>query len=558
MLKELQIKNIAIVSEQRISLGEGLTVITGETGAGKSIIIGSIGLICGGRASRESIRSGEEKAVVSALFSDIPPHTATALCALGIECEDGELSVSREITENGGTARINGRAVPASLLRDVCALLINIHGQHASQALLCEENHLGYLDAFSDTEKELEEYSALYGKATEIKSKIAALTRDEREKQRRMEILKFQIGDIENVSPKENEEENLCALRVKIQNAEKLSKLSHLISRALYRADKGYSASDLAGKAGQALGELSDIVPKANEYIEYLTEFSFRCEEIADAVSKECDTGVKNPSEALDKIEERLDALKKLQHKYGTTVEEILKFRDDAKAELSEIESSDEKIEELTYDLDKIRKELSSLAAGITEKRRSAAATLEKRMEEELKYLEMNKVRFKVEIEKSAAFTPTGVDNVRFLISANAGEPLAPLSKIASGGELSRTMLALKCALADKEQTPTLIFDEIDTGISGKTSYKIGKKLRDCADCAQVICVTHSPQIAAQATDHLRVSKHEAGGRTESSSEHLGREGRILEIARIIGAEKITEKTIVAATEMLDGAGDIS
>lgn len=557
MLKELYIKNIAIIKEQRITFGDGLSVITGETGAGKSIIIGSIGLICGARASRESIRSGEEKATVSALFSAVPTHAQEALTGLGAECDGGEITLSRELIDGGGTARINGRAVPVSLLKDAAMILVNIHGQHASQALLCEENHLGYLDAFSDTEKELEEYSALYSKATEIKSKIVSLTRDEREKQRRIEILKFQINDIESASPKENEEEELASLRTKIQSAEKLTKISSLINRALYRADKGYSASDLAGKATQALGELTDILPKAQEYIDYLTDFTYRCEDIAETVSKECDTGVKNPTEALDKIEERLDTLKKLQHKYGTTVEEILKFKDDAKAELSEIESSDEKIEGLTFELNKIRKELSILAAEITEKRKSAAEILEKRMEDELKYLEMNKVRFKVEIEKAAAFTPTGIDSVRFLISANAGEPLAPLSKIASGGELSRTMLALKCALADKEQTPTLIFDEVDTGISGKTSYKIGKKLRDCAEVAQVICVTHSPQIAAQAKDHLRVSKHEADGRTESVSEHLERDGRILEIARIIGAEKITEKTLTAATEMLDEAGDI-
>ena len=554
MLKELYIRNVAIIKEQRITFSPKFNVLTGETGAGKSIIIGAVALICGTRSSKEMIRSGEEKAFVSALFSKIPEIAAKKLSALGVECENGEALLTREITEGGGTARINGRAVPISLLRDAAVILINIHGQHQSQALLCEENHIDYLDAFSNVETELAEYSLLYEEALRIKGRIASLTRDEREKQRRIETLKFQIEEINSASPKENEEENLNALKIKIQNAEKLSKINHLINRALYRTEKGYTASDLAGKAAEALGELADLMPKATEYIDYLTEFTYKCEEIADEVSKECDTGVKNPTEALDKIEERLDTLKRLQHKYGTTVEEILKFRDDAAKELEEIETSDEKAEELTDELNGIRKKMSLSAGAISEKRKKAAEMLEARMESELKYLEMTKVRFKVEIEKSEAFTSKGIDTVRFLISANAGEPLAPLSKIASGGELSRTMLALKCALADKEQTPTLIFDEIDTGISGKTSYKIGKKLVDCAETSQVICVTHSPQIAAQADMHLHISKREVNGRTESSSEPLDRDGRIREIARIIGAEKITDKTITAATEMLDGA----
>ncbi|MBQ9511197.1 MAG: DNA repair protein RecN [Clostridia bacterium] len=554
MLKELYIRNVAIIKEQRITFSPRFNVLTGETGAGKSIIIGSIALICGTRSSKEMIRSGEDSAFVSALFSQIPDSAEKKLMQLGISCDGGEAMLSRELNDGGGTARINGRAVPVSLLRDAAMILINIHGQHQSQALLCEENHIDYLDAFSNAAHELEQYSALYNDALRIKSRIASLTRDEREKQRRIEILKFQIDDINFAAPKENEEENLIALRMKIQSAEKLSKIDHLITRALYRTEKGYTASDLAKKATEALTDLVEIMPKANEYIDYLTEFTYKCEEIADEVSKECDTGVKNPTDALDKIEERLDTLKRLQHKYGTTVEEILKFRDDAKAELEEIETSDEKIEELTDELNGIRKQMSSIAGEITAKRKTAAEMLEARMEAELKYLEMIKVRFKVEVERSETFTPKGVDQVRFLISANAGEPLAPLSKIASGGELSRTMLALKCALADKEQTPTLIFDEIDTGISGKTSYKIGKKLVDCAKTSQVICVTHSPQIAAQADMHLHVSKHEVDGRTQSTSKILDREGRINEIARIIGAEKITDKTLTAATEMLDEA----
>ena len=552
MLRELYIKNVAIIKEQRLSFDRGFTVLTGETGAGKSIIIESVGLICGARASKESIRSGEEKASVTALFSDIPSRTASALSDMGFDCDGGELALSREVTAGGGSARIGGKPVSVSQLRDVAMLLVNIHGQHASQALLCEENHLGYLDAFSDVEKELSEYSGLYKTATELKSKLVSLTHDEREKQRRIEMLKFQSDEIASAKIKVGEEDELEALKIKIRNAEKINKYSKLIIKALYRSEKTIPAADLASKAADAIGELSDIIPKAQEYIEYLTDFSYRCEDIAETVRKECDTGVKNPDEALDRIEERLDIIRRMKRKYGASAEEILQFRENVEKELSEIESSDERAEEIKDELTKIRRKMSALASAISEKRRAAARLLNEKMVSELAYLEMAKVRFDAEITQSQIYLPTGTDNVRFLISANAGEPLAPLSKIASGGELSRTMLALKCALADKEMTPTLIFDEVDTGISGKTSYKIGKKLRDCSKTAQVICVTHSPQIASQADMHIKISKREEDGRTVTSSVVLDRDGRINELARIIGGEKITDKTLIAAAEMID------
>ena len=436
MLRELYIKNVAIIKEQRLSFDRGFTVLTGETGAGKSIIIESVGLICGARASKESIRSGEEKASVTALFSDIPSRTASALSDMGFDCDGGELALSREVTAGGGSARIGGKPVSVSQLRDVAMLLVNIHGQHASQALLCEENHLGYLDAFSDVQKELEDYSALYKTATELKSKLVSLTHDEREKQRRIEMLKFQSDEIASAKIKVGEEDELEALKIKIRNAEKINKYSKLIIKALYRSDKTIPAADLASKAADAIGELSDIIPKAQEYIEYLTDFSYRCEDIAETVRKECDTGVKNPDEALDRIEERLDIIRRMKRKYGASAEEILQFRENVEKELSEIESSDERAEEIKDELTKIRRKMSALASAISEKRRAAARLLNEKMVSELAYLEMAKVRFDAEITQSQIYLPTGTDNVRFLISANAGEPLAPLSKIASGGEL--------------------------------------------------------------------------------------------------------------------------
>ena len=552
MIKELYIKNVAIIKEQRLSFDKGFTVLTGETGAGKSIIIESVGLICGARASKESIRSGEDKASISALFSEIPAHTAKALSELGFECENGELVLSRDVSEGGGTARIGGKPVSVSQLRDAAMLLVNIHGQHASQALLCEENHLGYLDAFSDVGEELSEYSALYKKATELKSRLVSLTRDEREKQRRIEMLKFQIDEIKSASVKNGEEEELEALKVKIKNAEKISKYSKLIVKALYRSEKTIPAADLASKAAKAIGQLSDIIPKAQEYIDYLTDFSYRCEDIAETVRKECDTGVKNPEEALDRIEQRLDTLRHLKRKYGATTEEIIKFRTDAEKELAEIESSDEVAEEIKDELTKIRRKMASFASAITEKRKAAAKCLNEKMVSELAYLEMTKVRFDAEITPSEVYLPTGTDNVRFLISANAGEPLAPLSKIASGGELSRIMLAIKSVLSDKDGIDTLIFDEIDSGISGRAAGKVGIQLKKASADKQVLCVTHLAQIAANADNQYLIEKTVKDGKTYTNVSLLSYEERIKEIARIMSGDSLTDSLYNSAKELLD------
>ncbi len=554
MLSELQINNIAIIKEQTIRFAPGFNVLTGETGAGKSIIIDSVGLIAGARASKESLRSGEKKAVVTALFTDINDYTKNELEKFGVTCENRELSISREINESGnGVARINGKTIPLIQLKDITPLLINIHGQHASQALLDEENHIKYLDEFSNTEKELEKYSVLYAEASEIKSKISELTKDVREKNRRIEMLKFQINEIKDASLKSGEEDELSRLKIKAENAEKLSKYAKFIYKALYQNDKGNSASDLATKATEAIDALSEVLPKSSEYSEYLTNFTYMCEDIAETVMKECGSDIQDPGKLLDQIESRLDLIRTLKRKYGNTVEEIIDFKNKAETELNELETADDRIIDLKHNLEQITKEMSALCSIITQKRKTAGKALEKKMTEELVFLEMNKVSFSVDISKSDVYRPDGIDIVRFLISANAGEPLAPLAKIASGGELSRTMLALKSALADKEKTPTLIFDEVDTGISGKTSYKIGVKLKSCSKTAQVICVTHSPQIASQADLHLLVSKHEKNGRTLTSVQELDIEGRTKEIARIIGGETVTDKTIKAAEEMIRG-----
>ena len=556
MLKELCIENVAIVKKECVVFDKGFSVLTGETGAGKSIVIDSIGLIMGARASKELIRSGEDTASVSALFTNISKDESIKLAELGFAPEeDNTLFIRREISVSGSsTAKINGKSVSISILREVGEFLINIHGQHASQALLDEENHILYLDAMADNAAELKEYGEIFAEYSEIREKIRELKRKESEKERTIELLKYQIADIDAVKPHEGEEEALEIKKKKIASAEKISKYSTLIYRALYQNEKGNSASDLIRKAADALSALSDVLPSSEEYIETLNDFMYRIEDIAETVYKECDVGVKNPTELLDKIETRLNAISKLKRKYGSSIEEVLAFREKIAAELKSLEHSEEMITDLANDLKAVQVRLAAKAAEISQKRKEAARIFEARIVEELRFLEMSKVRFEIAVSPLSEFATNGKDAVSFLVSANPGEPLLPLSKIASGGELSRTMLALKCALADKEKTPTLIFDEIDTGISGKTSHKIGIKLKEVASQnTQVICVTHSPQITATADIHFFVSKREVDGRTESSIRPLSYDERITEIARIIGGVSVTPQTMAAARDLLDG-----
>lgn len=554
MLKELSIENIAIVKKECIEFDNGFSVLTGETGAGKSIIIDSIGLIMGARFSKELIRSGEENARVSALFTELTEHEKDFLENAGFPAEDdGTFFIQRKISVSGASSAIvNGRTVTVSVLRTIGEFLINIHGQHASQALLEEENHILYLDAMANDSSLLSEYSKIYEEYSETKNKIEELKKKENEKERTIELLKYQLNDIDSVKPKKGEEEALEINKKKIADAEKISKYSTLVYRALYRNEKGLSASELISKASDAISVLSDIIPDAASYIETLSDFAYRIEDIAETIHKECDVGYKNPSEILDRIESRLNSISKLKRKYGSTVEDIIAYREKIATELKFLEHSEETITDLSNDLKEIKDRLSEKAAKITEVRNIAAKDLEERIVSELRFLEMEKVRFKISVTPLKEFSANGNDAVSFLVSANPGEPLLPLSKIASGGELSRTMLALKCALADNERTPTLIFDEIDTGISGKTSHKIGIKLSDCAKSCQVICVTHSPQIAAVAKSHFMVSKREIGGRTESDVKKLSYNERIHEIARIIGGATINAQTIAAAKDLVD------
>ena len=559
MLTALHIENIAVIKEVDIELGAGLTVLTGETGAGKSIIIDSIHLLTGAKTEKGLVRSGENAAQVTAIFSAISPAAAEELAKQGIEPdEDGALLVTRRLTSDGRTSiRMNGRPVTVAMQREIGRLLINIHGQHDNQQLLNPSSHLGLLDSYAQLEPDLKVYEAAYDAMTETQKKIDALMNDAKEKARMTELLEYQIADIESAKLKPKEEEELTLRRDRLKNLERISKQVKIVYKSLYRSEKGISAYEQLGRAADALTALADLLPDADEMLEKLNSFRYDLEDIALTVSEIAEVDCDDPEAELDRLETRLDKIASLERKYGSNIAEILAYRDEMKAKLEEINSSEERLDELNRELKRENEEVVRLAAGLTAKRRNAAETLSRRVMDELKFLDMAKVRFSVSIRRAGGedgvrYHRQGGDEVEFLIATNPGEPLMPLSRIASGGELSRIMLALKSVFADRDNTETLIYDEIDTGVSGKTAQKIGIRLHQTAQNDQVLCITHSAQIAALADSHLLIQKQELDGRSITTVKKLDYDGRINELSRIMGGMEITDNLRESARELIE------
>lgn len=551
MISSLHIENIAVVKSLDVEFSSGMTVLSGETGAGKSIIIDSISLLLGAKADKELIRTGEQKACVSAVFTDVGESVQNKMHELGIECEDGTVMLSRALTQSSSTARINGRGVTASMLREVGGMLLGIHGQNDNQQLMEQKNHVRLLDNFLDNGEKLSAYTEEYRRITSIRTRIAEIKNDAMERARLGEMLKFQISDIDAVKLKRGEEEALEELVKKLQSAEKINRACTLADKAITGSEKMHGAAYLVTRAAEALESVSDAVGGATELSKRLWDVSYELADIAECARDINDFGDGDVSSRLDKAQSRLNAISKLKRKYGSTVEEILDFRDSAAERLSDIENSDELLEELLDELNSAVARANKLAAALTSARREGARNLGKRVCETLTFLDMPKVRFEVSVTPTEDFTPTGRDRVEFLIATNAGEPLSPMEKIASGGELARIMLSLKNVLNECDGLRTVIFDEIDTGISGKTSRKVGIKLKEIASGAQVLCVTHSAQIASLAHNHLRIFKTDDGERVSTSLTLLDREGRIEEISRILGGIEITQTVKEAAEEMI-------
>jgi len=545
-----------------IDLQSGFTAMTGETGAGKSIIIDAIGMILGVRPSKERppkdiIRGGESYALAEALFGDISADNTQALIELGIvPDEEGMITIRRTIHPDGKSqTKINGKTVAVSLQREVGNLLINVHGQHENQSLLNPARHLGYLDKFADNDLLLREYREQYERLISLKKELEGLNRDDQEKVRLSDMYTYQLEDIDSAKLTEDEEENLLQKRNKIRNLEKVEKQVRLIYRALYQSEKGLSACDQLDRALNAVSQLSDILPDGDAISEKLENYRYEIEDIALRINDLLDEDIENPTAILDKIEGRLDTISKLKRKYGNTVSDILQFREKTAKALAEIQRADLRIVQLTEEVEKAENSAKKTASELRQIRMKSAVELEKRILHELSFLEMGKIRFHVSVAADE-LSSDGMDKVEFLIATNPGEPMKSLSKMASGGELSRIMLAIKGVLANKENTETLIFDEVDTGVSGKTAYKIGVKLKATTASAQVLCVTHSAQIAALAHHHLFIAKSDHNGRTEATVSELDRDGRIREIARIMGGEEITESLLQTATEMIDAGNE--
>lgn len=549
MLSLLHIENIAVIECADISFDRGFNVLTGETGAGKSIVIDAISAILGERAYRDMIRTGTERASVRAVFTEVPEFPWFA--ENGVEY-DPETVISREIHLDGkNICRVNGTLVNVSCLHKLGIQLINIHGQHDSAALFDEENHLAFLDAFADNWKLRASYGERYEAVAKLRREISSLTMDEGEKLRRMENLKYQIAEIEKAELEPGEDDRLEERRKVLQNAEKLSNGMETAVECLYGGEDSDGASGLLAQAEYALARLSRFSDSFAALHDRVSDLMYQVQDAAEEVRDARDS-LSYSAEELEQIESRLDVIHKLRRKYGTTCEDILEYLDKAKKELDEIEFADDKLERLKRNLKKAEKEAWDAALALRENRKQAADTMSKRILSELAQLDMPRVQFACRFTETE-LTANGADAVAFYMSANAGEALKPLSRVASGGELARIMLAMKNVLAEKDQVATLIFDEVDTGVSGRAAQKVAEKLRSVAVHKQVLCVTHLPQLAALANTHLLIAKSERDGRTYTSVTPLDLEGRKRELARIIGGANITETTLKSAEEMLRG-----
>ena len=548
MLSVLHIENIAVIEQAEILFEGGFNVLTGETGAGKSIVIDAISAILGERTYRDVIRTGANRAFVSAIFTNIPQYDWFS--ENQVEFDTQELQVQREIYADGrNVCRVNGRPVSVASLKKLGGRLINIHGQHDSQQLFDEENHLTYLDAFARDEQELEAYQQAFSAMQSVQREIQKLSMDESEKLRLVETLTFQIEEIRAANLVSGEEEQLKERRKVLQNAEKLSDALRMADEALYGGDSSDGAAGLLSNAELALSRVSTISADMQTLHQKISDLMYSVQDAADELRAMRDDLSYSEGE-LEEIEERLDAIHKLKRKYGASVEDVLAYLADSEQRLDEIEFASDRIETLKKREAELQKETIRQGEILREKRLSAAQAMESRICDELRQLDMPKIRFVCE------FTPqqpmqTGLDSVRFLMSANVGENLKPLSKVASGGELARIMLAMKQVLAQQDGVPTLIFDEVDAGVSGRAAQKVAYKLWTVSKGRQVLCVTHLPQIAAMADAEYTVEKRVENERTYTSVLHLDESGRKQELARLIGGSMITETTLAGAAELL-------
>lgn len=549
MLSLLHIENIAVIECADISFNRGFNVLTGETGAGKSIVIDAISAILGERAYRDMIRTGADKASVQAVFTDVPELSWFSENGVAY---DAETVIQRQIFLDGrNVCRVNGTLVSVSILRKLGIQLINIHGQHDSALLFDEGNHLHFLDDFADNAALRDDYAQKFQTVSELRCQIERMTMDEGEKLRRMETLHYQISEIEKAELENGEDEVLEQRRKVLQNAEKLSDSMNAAVENLYGSDDSDGAAALLAAAEREFARMSRFSEAFSEIHGRISDLMYQVQDIAEEVRDSRDQ-LSYSADELEQIESRLDVIHRLRRKYGATCADILAYLEQAKQELDEIEFADDHLERLKSKCEVAEKTAWAAALELRRNREDAAQALSARILSELAQLDMPKVQFSC-VFTQIALGAEGADAVAFYMSANAGEALKPLSRVASGGELARIMLAMKNVLAERDRVATLIFDEVDTGVSGRAAQKVAEKLRSVAAYKQVLCVTHLPQLAALADTHLLIAKEERSGRTYTTVTPLELEGRKQELARIIGGASITQTTLKSAEEMLLG-----
>ena len=549
MLSSLQIENVAVIQKAEVHFKPGLNVLTGETGAGKSILIDSINAILGNRTSKDLVRTGASKAVIRAAFEQVPDAVLNSLEKAGYERSDA-LMLSREITAEGkSTCRINGRPATASVLRELCGGLININGQHDSVGLLNPARHLGILDDYAQNDAEFQEYYVLYRELVRIKRELDAMITDEAEKQRKIDLLSYQVQEIEDAGLTAGEEQTLESRRKILANASAIRDKIAQSYALLSGDDESSGAVDLLGEASHAIdtaAQLDDALAAASSQ---LLDLYYNAKDVAADLIGRLDSYDTNDAE-LDEIEQRLDLIYKLKRKYGDTVEDVIEFGQNAREELERIQSSQERHDHLQAEKRRLYALAREKAEALTQTRLNAFEALSKRISGTLDFLNMPGVRMTLRHTRGP-LASHGQDSIEFYISTNPGEAPKPLAKIASGGELSRITLAIKNAMADKDAVPTVIYDEIDSGVSGKAAGRIGEVLRQSAQGHQILCITHTAQIAALADCHLLIQKNVANDRTYTEIHPLDEEGRVEALARLISGDHVTDISRANAREML-------
>ena len=549
MLSSLQIENVAVIQKANVHFEKGLNVLTGETGAGKSILIDSINAILGNRTSKDLVRTGAAKAVIRAAFDDVPPAVLDSLEKAGYERSEA-LTLSREITaEDKSTCRINGMPATAAILRELCGGLININGQHDSVGLLNPARHEGILDAYAQNGAVYQEYYAVYRELIKVKKELDAIITDEGEKQRKIDLLSYQVQEIEDASLTAGEEETLAARRKVLANASTIRERISQSYALLSGGDDAPGAVDLLGEASNAVDAAAQLDPALTAAAGQLLDLYYNAKDVAADLIGRLDTYDTNDAE-LDEVEQRLDLLYRLKRKYGSTVEDVIAFGQKAREELDNIQHSQQRYDALQAEKLRLYTKAREKAEVLTQTRLKAFEELNTRISGTLDFLNMPGVRMTLRHTRGP-LASHGQDSVEFYISTNPGEAPKPLAKIASGGELSRITLAIKNAMADKDAVPTVIYDEIDSGVSGKAAGRIGEVLRQSAQGHQILCITHTAQIAALADCHLLIQKNVSNERTYTEIHPLDENGRVEALARLISGDHVTELSRANAREML-------